>query len=69
MAATVQVDEDLMAEVMSLSEGRTEREVVEEALLKLRQIRHQRGMRDLRGIGWEGDLDAMRLDKPRPSIG
>jgi Arc/MetJ family transcription regulator len=69
MAATVQVDEDLMAEVMSLSEGRTEREVVEEALLKLRQIRQQRGMRDLRGIGWEGDLDAMRLDKPRPSIG
>lgn len=69
MSATIEVDEDLMAELMDLSEGRNEREVVEEALRKLLQIWRQRCIRDLRGIGWEGDLDAMRLNKDRPLIG
>jgi Arc/MetJ family transcription regulator len=52
-----------MEKAIMLSEGKTKKAVVEEALQLLIRIKEQLKLRDLRGqLNWEGDLDQMRLD-------
>jgi Arc/MetJ family transcription regulator len=62
MIASVDVEADLIARAMRKGSSETSREVVEEALKTLARLRAQESLRSLRGIGWTGDLDAMRTD-------
>jgi Arc/MetJ family transcription regulator len=62
MRTNIVIDDHLMADAMAASGVRTKRAVVEEALRLFVQIKRQAEILKLRGIGWEGDLEAMRLD-------
>ena len=62
MIASVDVEADLITLAMRKGSSETNREVVEEALKTLARLRAQESLRSLRGIGWTGDLDAMRTD-------
>lgn len=61
MRTNIEIDDDLIAQAMKATGKSTKRATVEEALRrvveddKLKQV-----IADLRGLGWEGDLDAMR---------
>ena len=55
----------LMAQAMRATGLPTKRAVVEEGLRLVVRIRKQaRALKALKGLGWEGDLDAMRRDRP-----
>ncbi len=61
MRTNIDIDEDLLAEAMALSGLTTKKAVVEEALRKLIYLKNQRqAFEEMRGMGWYGDLDAMR---------
>jgi Arc/MetJ family transcription regulator len=62
MIATVDVEADLITNAMRGDGSETTRQVVEEALKTLARLRAQEKLRSLRGVGWIGDLDAMRTD-------
>ena len=61
MRTNIELDDDLLAEAMAATGLPTKRATVEEALRAL-VIRHRQktAMANLAGLGWEGDLDAMR---------
>ncbi len=59
----VVVDEELIARVMRLYRLSTKRAAIDFALRALAGKRERRDMLDLRGAGWEGDLQAMRSDR------
>jgi Arc/MetJ family transcription regulator len=65
MRTNIDIDDDLLAEAMAASGLSTKRATVEEALRQL-VLSHRRAeaLRNLAGIGWEGDLDEMRRDDP-----
>lgn len=65
MRTNIDIDDELMAQAMSVSGKKTKKETVEEALrLLVRSRRSADAMRALRGkIEWEGNLDAMRRDR------
>jgi Arc/MetJ family transcription regulator len=69
MRTNIEIDDDLLLEAMAASGLTTKRATVEEALRQL-VLSHRRreAIRSLAGIGWEGDLDEMRLDNPPPRI-
>ena len=57
----IELDDDLIAEAMAATGLPTKKATVEEALRVLvRRYRQKKAIDDLAGIGWEGDLDAMR---------
>ena len=56
----VVVDDELIERVMQLYGLRTKREAIDLALRRLVSPYTPRDVLDLEGIGWEGDLDAMR---------
>lgn len=62
MRTNVEIDDRLIGQAMELSGARTKREAVDMALRTLVRLKSQEQIRRLRGIGWEGDLEAMRLD-------
>lgn len=65
MRTNIEIDDDLMAEAMTATGQTTKRATVEEGLRLLVRMRRQaEGFRELKGIGWDGDLDEMRLDRP-----
>lgn len=68
MRTNIELDEALLAEAMEATGLTTKRATVEEALRRL-VANHQRrrALAELKGLGWEGDLDLMRtdLDEPR----
>ena len=56
------------AQAMSPTGRRTKRAEVEEGLRLMIRIRKQtRALKMLKGLGWEGDLDEMRQDRPSRS--
>jgi Arc/MetJ family transcription regulator len=60
MRTNIDIDDKLMAEALRLSNIKTKKEVVEHALdVYIRMLRQQR-LTELKGIGWEGNLDEMR---------
>ena len=61
MRTNIDIDDDLLAEAMAATGLATKKATVEEALRRLVR-RHQRlaGLADMAGLGWEGDLGAMR---------
>ena len=69
MRTNIEIDDELMAQALKLSGLPTKRAVVEEGLRLMVRLRKQaRALKALKGLGWEGDLDAMRQDRSsRPS--
>ena len=61
MRTNIDIDDDLIAEAITVTGLPTKKAVVEEALRRLvRQHQRRVAMEKLAGSGWEGDLDAMR---------
>ncbi|MFO1159563.1 MAG: type II toxin-antitoxin system VapB family antitoxin [Reyranellaceae bacterium] len=61
MRTNIDIDDDLLAKAMAATGLSTKKATVEEALRRLVK-RHERldALADLAGLGWEGDLSAMR---------
>jgi Arc/MetJ family transcription regulator len=61
MRTNIEIDDQLLAEAMALTGEPTKRATVEAALKMIVRLKRQKqaGM-NLAGIGWDGDLDAMR---------
>jgi Arc/MetJ family transcription regulator len=63
MRTNIELDDALIKEAMEVTGLATKRATVEEALKRLvRQARQRQALEDMKGLGWEGDLDAMRTD-------
>jgi Arc/MetJ family transcription regulator len=61
MRITIEIDDELLAEAMRATGRPTKKAAVEEALRTVVRLERQReALRKLGGVGWEGDLDAMR---------
>ena len=67
MRTNIVIDDALMKDALQVTGLATKREAVELGLRTLVRLSRQAGIRRFRGrLAWEGDLDAMRTDKPRP---
>jgi Arc/MetJ family transcription regulator len=63
MRTNIEIDDELMDEALKLTGLPSKRAVVEEGLRLMVRLRKQtRALKSLKGLGWEGDLDEMRLD-------
>jgi Arc/MetJ family transcription regulator len=61
MRTNIEIDDVLLSRAMRSSGLRTKRATVEEGLRLLVRLRNQtKALADLKGLGWEGDLDEMR---------
>ncbi len=61
MRTNIDIDDALLADAMSATGLPTKRATVEEGLRLLVRLRRQReALAGLKGLGWVGDLDAMR---------
>lgn len=70
MRTNIEIDDALMADAMKALGAKTKREAVERALRDAVRARRQwEAWEGLRGLGWEGDLEAMRTDKRPPEWG
>ena len=68
MRTNIEIDDQLMADAMEALGAKTKREAVVMALTRsIKAARQRRAWNLMEGIGWEGDLDAMRADRPLPS--
>ena len=64
MRTNIVIDDKLMNDTLRVTGLRTKREAVELGLRTLVRLRKQQEIRKYRGkLSWEGDLDAMRIDK------
>jgi Arc/MetJ family transcription regulator len=64
MRTNIVLDEELIDQARKLTGIKTKRQVIQEALRLLIQLREQEQVRLLRGkLLWEGDLDEMRQDR------
>jgi Arc/MetJ family transcription regulator len=64
MRTNIVIDDSLMAEALRVSNLKTKRETVEEALKLLIEMKNQAKIRQFRGkLRWEGDLNKMRTDR------
>ena len=63
MRTNIEIDDELLAEAMTLGGQKTKRQAVEDGLRAfIRARRQDQAMKNLDGIGWDGDLEAMRSD-------
>ncbi|MGB3778690.1 MAG: type II toxin-antitoxin system VapB family antitoxin [Tunicatimonas sp.] len=63
MRTNIEIDDQLMQKAMKLSNTKTKKETVEEALKALIQVEQQKNMLGLIGtVVWEGNLAEMRYD-------
>jgi len=61
MRTNIVLDEELVNRARQLTGIKTKKQVIQEALRLLVQLREQEQVRSLRGkLNWEGDLDEMR---------
>lgn len=61
MRTNIEIDEKLLAAAMRILGQTTKRGAVEEALRRVvRNDELRKALDELRGMGWEGDLDKMR---------
>lgn len=61
MRTNIDIDEKLLTKAMKVTGSTTKKATVEEALRRVVQAYERRkAIKDLRGIGWEGDLEKMR---------
>jgi Arc/MetJ family transcription regulator len=64
MRTNIDLDETLVEQAMAVTGQRTKKAAIEEALRRLIRAHEQKhAIEDLRGLGWEGDLDAMRASR------
>jgi len=64
MRTNIVIDDKLMKDTLRATGLRTKREAVELGLRTLLRLRQQEAIRCLRGkLDWQGDLEAMRLDR------
>ena len=69
MRTNIEIDDELLEAAMAATGLSTKKATVEEALRQVVAARRRReAIEDLAGVGWEGDLDASRRDKPRSSL-
>ncbi len=65
MRTNIEIDDALLDEAMAATGLSTKKATVEEALRQVVASRRRRqALQSSAGIGWEGDLDAMRRDEP-----
>lgn len=69
MRTNIEIDDELIAQFMRVAGLATKREAVHTALQEALLIRRQDAIMELWGLGWEGDLDEMRTDRPLPEYG
>ena len=63
MRTNIVISNELMSKAIALSDNKTKKAVVEEALRLLVRFKEQLRIKELRGkLNWEGDLDLMRTD-------
>ncbi|MBI2739416.1 MAG: type II toxin-antitoxin system VapB family antitoxin [Rhodospirillales bacterium] len=61
MRTNIDIDDELLARAMATTGLTTKRATVEEGLRLLVRISKQaKALADIKGIGWQGDLDQMR---------
>ena len=61
MRTNIDIEDGLIAEAMAATGLPTKKATVEEALRRLVRVhRQQEAIKDMSGLGWDGDLDAMR---------
>jgi Arc/MetJ family transcription regulator len=59
----IEIDDELLSQVMTATGLPTKRATVEEGLRLLVQVRQRaQALKELKGLGWGGDLDEMRQD-------
>ena len=64
MRTNIEIDDALIARAMKVSGLATKRAAVEEGLRLLVRVREQaEALKALKGLGWEGDLDDMRMGR------
>ena len=64
MRTNIVIDDALINEAMALSQLKTKKAVVETGLRLLVQIKKQERIKRFRGkLEWDGDLNALRLDR------
>ncbi|WP_426167175.1 type II toxin-antitoxin system VapB family antitoxin [Pseudoduganella sp. R-34] len=64
MRTNIEIDDKLMDDALRLTGAATKREAVEMGLRTLLRLKQQEEIRRFKGkLQWEGDLDAMRVDK------
>jgi len=68
MRTNIDIDDELLAAAMAATGLPTKRATVEEGLRRLvRRQQQKQAIADMAGLGWDGDLDAMRMDDPPAS--
>lgn len=69
MRTNIDIDDALLKEAMEVTGLKTKKATVEEALREIvLDARRRKALKELGGLGWEGDLDAMRRDwSPDPN--
>jgi Arc/MetJ family transcription regulator len=61
MRTNIEIDDQLLSRAMMATGLPTKRATVEEGLRLLVRLRRQsKALAELKGLGWEGDLDRMR---------
>lgn len=64
MRTNIDIDDALLQEAMEVTGLTTKKATVEEALRRLvDNHRRRRAFDELKGMGWEGDLDEMRMGR------
>jgi Arc/MetJ family transcription regulator len=64
MRTNIIIDDTLMDEALKLSEYKTKKETVEEALRLFVSMKNQSSIRSYKGkLHWDGDLEKMRIDE------
>jgi Arc/MetJ family transcription regulator len=64
MRTNIFIDDTLMNEALKLSEYKTKKETVEEALKLYVSMKNQSSIRSYKGkLHWDGDLEKMRIDE------
>nr|WP_294512806.1 type II toxin-antitoxin system VapB family antitoxin [uncultured Rhodopila sp.] len=65
MRTNIDIDDALLEEAMRATGHTTKRATVEEALRRVVTTdRRRQAIADIAGIGWDGDLEAMRTGRP-----
>ncbi|MGB8839443.1 MAG: type II toxin-antitoxin system VapB family antitoxin [Aliidongia sp.] len=65
MRTNIEIDDELLSQAMKAAGLSTKRATVEDGLRLLVQLRGQtKALAELRGLGWDGNLDMMRDGTP-----
>ena len=69
MRTNIEIDDTLLKEAMEATGQDTKRATIEMALQEVvANHRRRRALEEMKGLGWEGDLDAMREGRVFPPL-